>query len=66
MTWNESISLKYISTNNMAADLMTKALPRIKFEQGRNNLGMIFKMHLRESVGKQLHHTGRRKSLQLF
>ena len=39
-TTNKDIELKYCNTENQVADIFTKALPRAKFEQLRNILGI--------------------------
>ena len=37
---NKTISLAYIKTTEMTADLLTKALPRIAFQRLRGSLGL--------------------------
>jgi hypothetical protein len=38
---NEDIQVEYIDTNNMTADVFTKALPRVKFEKFVKDLGVF-------------------------
>ena len=35
------VTVKYCSTDNMLADIMTKGLPKTTFEKYRNKLGVI-------------------------